>query len=88
MRYQRQILILVCAISLAIGFFVTWNPSKVLAAVSCKGEGTTTLPSCTGKFAGYQGCAATNASDQITGHFREQRLRDGSQKIAMPNGLA
>ncbi|PWH18652.1 MAG: hypothetical protein DDG60_00010 [Anaerolineae bacterium] len=63
MRYQRQILIFVCAICLVIGFFAPWNPSKVLAVVSCKGEGTTTFPSCTGKFASYQGCAATNASD-------------------------
>jgi hypothetical protein len=60
---KRQVLMFVFAFFLAIGVLMPWNPSKVLAAVSCYGEGTPTLPSCTGRFAGYQGCTATNASD-------------------------
>ncbi|MCC6568526.1 MAG: DUF2690 domain-containing protein [Anaerolineales bacterium] len=60
---QNRLINLVFAIFLAIGFLAPWNPKAALAAVQCYGEGTATLPSCTGKFAGYQGCTSTNASD-------------------------
>lgn len=63
MRQYRRVLHLVFAIFLAIGFLAPWNPVVVTAAVQCYGEGTATLPSCTGRFAGYQGCTSTNGSD-------------------------
>lgn len=63
MQQYRKLMQFVFALFLAIGFLAPWNPSIALAAVLCKGEGTATLPSCTGKFAGYQGCTSTNASD-------------------------
>jgi hypothetical protein len=63
MPKNQLVIKVVFSVFLAIGFLMPWSPSDVLAAVSCYGEGTSTLPSCTGKFAGYQGCTSTNASD-------------------------
>lgn len=63
MQLDRKLMQFVFALCLAVGFLAPWNSSIAFAAVLCKGEGTATLPSCTGKFAGYQGCTSTNTSD-------------------------
>lgn len=61
--HKQRLWIFVFAVFLTIGFLAPWNPTNVLAAIACYGEGTQTYPTCTGKFAGYQGCTATNSSD-------------------------
>jgi hypothetical protein len=61
---QKRMLNFVFAFFLAMGFLLPWNQIALAATTGCYGEGNATLPSCTGKYAGYvAGCTSDNASD-------------------------